>query len=359
MQALTAGNLDMTVGSILRALVESNAGVALWLEGLIIHVLTLTRASTSVGEDLDTWAADFGLTRLGGVAATGDVTFSRVLTGNQAVIPVGTLVETTDGSVQFTVVASSAISEFDDQQQAYVLPASNSSLTIPVQATVVGAGGNVDAATITVLGDAITYVDSITNLLAFTTGSEAESDAALRDRFIDFIASLARATPAAVSFAVNSTQAGLSHTVIENEDSLGASKDGHFVIVVDDGTGTPPQAVLNSVEAMVELYRPLSVSFEVVAPTQVPLSITLNIDVDEPAYDGVTVKQQVEEDITAYINGLGVGADLYITKLAQLAYDASAGVLNVTSVLAGGSSSDVIATHKQVVRPTAVTATVL
>ncbi|MEF9481383.1 hypothetical protein [Ralstonia sp. 1B3] len=69
--------VDLTVGSVLRAVVEANAAVTVWLQGLILQVLAITRAATSSGSDLDTWMADFGLTRLAAVPATGSVTFSR------------------------------------------------------------------------------------------------------------------------------------------------------------------------------------------------------------------------------------------------------------------------------------------
>ena len=69
--------LDLTVGSVLRALLEASASIALWLQWLILQVLTITRAATSVGPDLDSWMADFSFTRLPGAAASGVVTFGR------------------------------------------------------------------------------------------------------------------------------------------------------------------------------------------------------------------------------------------------------------------------------------------
>jgi hypothetical protein len=46
-QAGSAQLLNLTVGSVLRAIVEAQAGVILWLQGLITYVLTLTRFNTS------------------------------------------------------------------------------------------------------------------------------------------------------------------------------------------------------------------------------------------------------------------------------------------------------------------------
>ena len=56
--------IDLTIGSTLRAILEANASLALWMQWLIVQVLASTRASTSSGADLDTWMADFSFARL-------------------------------------------------------------------------------------------------------------------------------------------------------------------------------------------------------------------------------------------------------------------------------------------------------
>src|ERR1019366_8376541 len=85
--AIQAGStqlLNLTVGSVLRAIVEANAGVILWLQGRVTYVLTLTRFNTSKGVDADSWAADFGFTREPAKPATGQVTFGRFTTTAQS-----------------------------------------------------------------------------------------------------------------------------------------------------------------------------------------------------------------------------------------------------------------------------------
>src|SRR5579863_3257606 len=76
-QAAAATVLDLTVGSVTRAVLEANAGLGLWMQWLILQVLQATRAATSAGSDLDTWMADFGVTRQSAVAASGIVTLAR------------------------------------------------------------------------------------------------------------------------------------------------------------------------------------------------------------------------------------------------------------------------------------------
>ena len=86
--------IDFTIGSILRSIVESNSAVALWVQGLILQLLATTRAATSAGTDLDSWAADFNFYRLVAVAASGQVVFSRFTATQAAFIPVGTQIQT-------------------------------------------------------------------------------------------------------------------------------------------------------------------------------------------------------------------------------------------------------------------------
>src|ERR1700722_16790370 len=90
LQSSASTLIDVSVGSVVRAIFEANASVVLWLQWLVLQVLQTTRASTSIGGDLDTWMADFGLTRLPAVAATGIVTLSRFTPTLAATIPIGT-----------------------------------------------------------------------------------------------------------------------------------------------------------------------------------------------------------------------------------------------------------------------------
>jgi uncharacterized phage protein gp47/JayE len=83
-QASATQLLDLTVGSTLRAVLEANASIGLWMQWLILQVLRTTRAATSNGADLDSWMADLTLTRLPAVAATGTVTLSRFTPGMSA-----------------------------------------------------------------------------------------------------------------------------------------------------------------------------------------------------------------------------------------------------------------------------------
>src|SRR5581483_10551192 len=105
--------LNFSPGSVIRAIAEGTSSVVLWLQAIILQVLTLTRAATSVGTDLDSWVADYGVTRLPAVAATGQVTFARFTATQQAVVPVGATVQTSDGTQTFAVTIDTTNSAYN------------------------------------------------------------------------------------------------------------------------------------------------------------------------------------------------------------------------------------------------------
>ncbi|MBX9901260.1 MAG: baseplate J/gp47 family protein, partial [Burkholderiaceae bacterium] len=181
-QARSSQLVNFTIGSVLRALVETNAAIALWFQGMIVALLATTRAATSNSSDLDAWMADFGLTRLPAVAAKGNVTFARFTATAQAVIPIGAVVQTADGSQLFTVVIDVANGAYSAGLGGYVMGIGTTNVTVPVVANVLGSAGNVLANPIKSLTQSITFVDTVTNASHLTAGSYAEADAALRAR---------------------------------------------------------------------------------------------------------------------------------------------------------------------------------
>src|SRR4051812_48330986 len=146
---------------------EATAALALWLQGIALQIAALARFSTSNGADADSWAADFGFTRLPAKAATGSVTFSRFTPTNQALVLVGTFIQTADGSQKYEVIPDEGQVAYDATQSAYVLPANVASVTATVESVTQSSAGNVAAGFINTLGSAIVGVDSVTNPLAF------------------------------------------------------------------------------------------------------------------------------------------------------------------------------------------------
>lgn len=341
--------LDLSVGSVLRALLEAAASVALWLQWLIVEVLAMTRASTSTGADLDSWMADFGFSRLPAQAAAGTVVFSRATPSQAAFIPLGTAVKTADGTMTFIVTADPGNPAYSAAQGGYTVGAGVAALAVPVVATTPGTAGNVLANTVTLLASALPGIDQVTNPAAFAGGMNAESDAAFRARFIAYINSRSLATPLAVASAVEALQQGLFYAIAENRDPSGAVRPGFFTVTVDDGSGNPPASLLAAAAEAIEAVRPVGTSFAVQPPVALNPTIAMSLTL-APGTLLPQAQTAVSAAVSAYVAGLGLGAPLPLTRLAQLAYDALPGILNVSNLTINGAAADLIPPANGVIR---------
>ncbi|WP_036292071.1 baseplate J/gp47 family protein [Methylosinus sp. PW1] len=309
-QASAGKLLDFSVGSILRAFAESIAGIALWLQAQISKLLLTTRAATSTSTDLDTWMADFDLTRIPGVAATGIVTFTRFSAGaSQPVVPVGTVVQTSDGSLRFTVVADTTNANWSATLGGFLFPVNVGSIDVPVAAADVGTSYNVVAGAISQVATAVSGVDQVVNVNAFANGANAESDDAFRTRFQGYILGLSRGDLYGLSAAIAAIGVSVQYAPVENYSVDGVWSPGFFYVVADDGTGAPSSEFLGRIATAVDSVRPMTVRFTVVAPTVQAAVVNLNIGVLS-GYDAPTVRAAVADAVSANINALGLGKGL-------------------------------------------------
>lgn len=353
-QGAASVTLNFAVGSVLRAIFQASAAIGLWLQSLLVQVLAATRLSTSIGTQVDSFVNDFGLSRQQAVAATGTVTFSRYTSTLTATIPPGATVQTSDGSVSFAVIADTTQSAWSEAQNAYVIPAGVPSANVTVQAQTAGIVGNVLANTITVITQAVPGVDYVTNPSAFTNGVAAQSDAALKAAFVQYINTRALGTVAAAQYAVEALGENVTATIDENVSVSGAYQPGNFVVTVDNGTGSPPSALIASAQAAVEGVRAAGITFAVQPPTVITANVSVMLTLQSGAGSSA-IQTSVSATISDYINALPVGAALPYMRLAQLIFDASPYILNVTALTLNGSTSDLGGGISQVVRAGSMT----
>jgi uncharacterized phage protein gp47/JayE len=339
---------------VLRAILEANAGLALWIQWLILLVLQTTRAATSAGPDLDSWMADFGLTRLPAVAAAGAVTFARFSPTTTSLVPAGTLIVTADGSRRFAVAPDPANTAWNQAQNGYLIAAGTASLTVPIVAMTAGSAGDVQAGTITLIQAAIPGVDTVNNAAPTAGGIDAESDPAFRTRFAAYINSRSRGTTAAVGYAISSVQQDLAYTIQENATQSGTFQPGCFVVTVDNGTGAPSAALVSAVANAIETVRPLGSIWTVVAPSVMVANVSMTITT-APSVNHSIVAATVEAGVASFIDGLALGTSLPWSQLTQVAYNASPLVTNVSSVLLNGGTADITAGPTVVVKSGSIT----
>lgn len=339
-QGSASALLNFVVGSILRAIGQAVASVAMWLQGIILQLLTVTRLASSSGTDVDSFLADFKLTRIPAVQAIGPVTFSRATPTIATAIPVGAVVVSGDGSQSFVVIADANNPAYSAGFNSYPLAVGISSINATVQAVNGGTGGNVSAGGISILQTGIPGVDTVSNPSSFTTGINQETDAAAKVRFQNYLSSLFNASEQALTFAIDAVNQNIQVQIVEQP--LGFP---NVLLYVDDGSGSISAALVSAASVAANRVRAAGISIGVVAATAVLATVSCNI-VTAPGYVHNTVVGQVANNITAYINGIGLAdtpADgaLDYFGLSTVAKN-TAGVLRVENLLLNGNSLDLV-----------------
>jgi uncharacterized phage protein gp47/JayE len=300
---------------------------------------------------------DYGLTRLPASPASGTVSFSRFANSLAALIPLGAVVKTSDGSLSFSVTEDTTLSTWQSSPAGYVIPSGVSSADVPVTCTTGGTVGNVLAGAVSVIATSLPGIDLVTNGNPFANGIDAESDQAFRNRFQNYLASLSRATLSAVRSAIANVQQE-SHVMIqENVAADGTSCVGSFLVTVDDGSGYPPATLLSSVGTAVDSVRPIGTTFAVLPPLVLPVNVSLTATLKPGAVASQYVTA-IQNQVAEYLNGLPIGRIASATRVAQSAYLAGQDVENVIGVLLNGLMADVLPPNRTVVKAGTVTVNV-
>lgn len=321
--------IDFSVGSPLLAIAEAFAGAALWLQYNILQVLNAARLATSVGSDVDSFVADFSLTRLPASVAGGALTFSRfTASATQALVPNGATQQTQDGTQSFIVVADTGNPDYNAGLGGYPILSMATSVTATVNAVTPGPAANVLAGTVTVMTTPITGVDTVTNASAFSGGAAAETDGALKARFALNILGLAKGDAYGSEAALANLNVAIKYTLVDQFSYSGAFTPGYYYFVVDDGTGSPSAAFITNARVALNAVKPLGAWFGVFGPILVSADVNAIIAV-LPGFDNSVVIGQVFSLIQANILALGLGAGLDC-------YQIGAWALSVPGVAPGG-----------------------
>lgn len=344
--------VDFTPGSILLALVQSNAANSIWLQSLISALLAVTRLQTSSGSDVDSFVNAFGYTRLPGTQATGTVTFSRTITTSISFIPAtSTIVSASLSNTQFITLADTTNPNYNPVTNQYEVPIGISTIDIPVICLTVGTSGNVLAGQINTLINPPQNINAVTNALSFTNGTSQATDAQVKAGFVLYLASLSKATLGAVLAAALNTSGIVKANVVENTAIGGGQQLGYFYVVIDNGTGTATTDQINAVRAAVENVRGLAIQYDIIAVLPTALSsITMNLIVDTTDITArALITSSVVAALTSFVSGLPIGGILYYTRVIQLIYDASPHIIDVYGLLINGASSDISVDGKHVI----------
>lgn len=373
-QAAASGLVDFSTGSIVRAISQAQAGIALWLQGLVLIELARTRLSTSPTDaDADSFVADFfgpfadgvpaSFRRLGAVSSVGTVTFSRFTASGVAVVPApdpatglgGATVATQDGTQRFVVALDTANPAYNAGLGGYVMANGIGSVSVTANSLTTGAATNVIGGAINTITSPIPGVDSVTNASAFNNGQDTEATVDFENRFRARIAALREATPPTILSYVLGLRPGVKAVNVEGVNPDGSVHKGFFYVIVDDGTGSPTSTLLNAARAVIDQHRADGIEFSVIAPTVVTANVIFGLT--STLIDASVDRVIAIAAVRAYINSLDIGQKLFLTRLYQVAYDASPTITDITALTINGSAADLAAPLPDVVKAGTVSST--
>jgi hypothetical protein len=344
-------------GEPLGAIFNAVALLGVQQEQQTAYVASVARLATCFGADVDSFCAPFSLVRLGAVSSSGSVEASTQSPVTTAVyIPVGSTLLNPD-SIPFLVIADTTQAAYNATLNAYVLAVGQSSIAISVVSQTAGSISNTPANSVFLIysgpgSQPLTASFTFTNPVAFTNGSDTETDAAMKARFASTFSGQRSGAPASIVGAIQSVQDNLTFSVGDGINPNGSENpDGFFTVVVNvQGQSSGPGSVLiQNVSAAIAKVRPIGISYDVIAPTLLTINATYTLSGTPPA--GQTQAQWVaatEAALGAFIDAIGLNAAGGTTTLSYgRCYAVLFGVAGVTNidnlVLNGESGTDIVA----------------
>ncbi|MDO4813246.1 MAG: baseplate J/gp47 family protein [Eubacteriales bacterium] len=266
-------------------------------------VLDQSFPQTAQGEYLDYHAQTRGMTRSQATRATGMLCFSSPGTAlTDCVIPEGTVAMTAEGV------------RFETTEEA-VLSAGERTVSVPAQAAVPGASGNVIEGKIKLMSLMPVGIAQCVNEQPFTGGSDTESDESLRARILESYKRLPNGANAAFY-----EQEAMSVPTVAAAKAVGRARGiGTVDVYVATHSGTPDGALLDEIASVLDHKREIAVDVEVLAPAPVAVNVAAELSAAE-GYDFSEVCDAVRAALGEHFTGERMGEDVHCAKLASLIY---------------------------------------
>ncbi len=259
---------------------------------------------SAAGEALTRHAVMRGLSRKGGVRATGQICFGRDEASEQELLIPGGTVCLTENLVRFVTRADGLI------------PAGERVTYVPSEACEPGVSGNAKAGSIALLSLPPVGVGWCTNIAPFTGGQDEEDDEALRVRLLESFRRLPNGANAA--FYVREA---MRHPEVAAADVLPRVQGrGTVGVVIATAAGMPPAALMEEVRAALQGIREIATDVFVSAPIACPVDLEVEV---APA-DGVNTAEAcaaAETALRAYFGGQRLGKPLRLSDLQYLLHE--------------------------------------
>lgn len=342
MGAATKKVTDFNIGSVVRTMLEA---VAAELDELYQQLFNGVTQAIPVAT-----YNTFNFPALSAGAASGQIGVNITAQTTGTLIAVGTV---------FTSLgAGTSYASAND----VTIPAGQTAASVLSVAQKVGVIGNIPSGLNFTPNPAITGFVSASNAAAFTDGQDAETEAQHQQRFNEYILSLARCTPAALSYGAGTSQVITNGVVTEQVKYSNpveawkisdANPYGLVFVYVHNGTGSTSSQLVSQCSSIlygyvdtngnkVPGYKAAGVNLTVFAATDTPLDVSGTF-VLAPGFDSDDVQAAIEAAISTYIYSIPIEGVFQYTKYIYLAR-AVPGVANFSPT---SPLSDQVSTYSQ------------
>ena len=284
---------DFNVGSAVRTLLEA---VALQMEEFYykMHENVMWAIENSIFHA-------FGFDMKSANAATGYVSmFFNHPISETYTIRAGTKFSTAAGTakpIMFSVTNDTAV------------PVGASEVMLSVQCDEVGEIGNVPANSINCMIAPFSLLKGITNTAHFVDGSNAETKAERKQRFLRYIQTLARGTSDAISYGCLEVD-GVKGVWIDD------TKTGLVNVYAHDLNGELSDELRQAIIRNLENYRAAGIEVDVLAVIKKSIDMNILIIVHDDA-DAQMYASILEDTVTKYLDSFQVAKNLYLSELIR------------------------------------------
>lgn len=351
LKANTTKVTDFNVGSVVRTMLEAAAAE---IEELYIQFFVGLKEAIPVSV-----FNTFGFPALAADSASGIVRFFTPSSPTATItIPAGTIVRVPNGGPSF----STAVDAFILTGQTYV--------DVLAIAQTPGSASNVDVSTITELVTSISSISSVTNPAPLINGRDAETDDERKVRFQGYISTLARGTKAAIEYGARTARLTNSSGVVTEYVAYAGVVEPWVTdntqpislvrCYIHNGAGATSGALVSAAQQVINGryesdgitpvpgtgWKAAGVQCIVEAAADVTVDVDGTISV-ESGYSSADVIARSVSAISAYIQGLDVGADVLLSELIAIVQRDVEGVYNI--VFADPTADTIVASNAKAI----------
>ena len=288
----------------------------------------------------------FSFSRLSATKASGYVTFTKTAAAlnNVVVIPQGTVIRVPGTDYSYETQTALTITSGTSTGNAYVL------------ATLAGVAHNASTSTITELDVSIDGIESVSNALPFTTGTDDETDSERKIRWRRYIRTLSRATEDALVYGAKTAQLVDSNgqpteyvkdAVVHELHEDVEGDIGYIDVYLWNGSNGASSELISKATSIINGYTdddgnkvPGYKGAGIIATVKAVSTTSTNITVTVTLDNGQLVSEDFEAEILAKISecfsGLDIGETVYIAKMIDMIMDLD-NVIDVSFTVPSGN----------------------